>query len=174
MDHFQKNERHQKYKKKNIYYFSTTEEITLRLKYKEKEIQYLKGRNITVNNLYGSITLAIKMLQRKMTLVSTMRHNRVGIPKEVKSMEGREPFTSEIWWEKEKQQITMTSYVVNTKSKGKKNVIVLSTMPPLLRITKDDGKNRPGLLKFYDFSKGGTDIVDQRSVGKERKQLEHM
>ena len=35
-------------------------------------------------------------------------------------------------------------------------------MPPLLGTTKDDNKNKPALLKFYDFTKGGTDIVDQR------------
>jgi hypothetical protein len=52
--------------------------------------------------------------------------------------------------------------VVNTKSKGKKNVLVLSSVPPILAITKDDGKQKPAIIKFYDFSKGGTDIVDER------------
>ena len=32
----------------------------------------------------------------------------------------------------------------------------------LLGVTKDDGKKKPATLKFYNFSKGGTDIVDQR------------
>ena len=27
--------------------------------------------------------------------------------------------------------------------------------------TKDDKKNKPTIYKFYDFTKGGTDIVDQ-------------
>lgn len=58
--------------------------------------------------------------------------------------------------------MSLHSYVVNTKSKGKKNVLMLSTMPPLIGVTKDDGKRKPAIMKFYDFSKGGTDIVDQR------------
>ena len=56
----------------------------------------------------------------------------------------------------------MHSYVVNTKSSGKKNILALSSLPPILEITKDDGKCKPAILKFYDFTKGGTNIVDQR------------
>ena len=29
-------------------------------------------------------------------------------------------------------------------------------------VTKDDGKKKPAIIKFYDFTKGGTDIMDQR------------
>jgi hypothetical protein len=43
-----------------------------------------------------------------------------------------------------------------------KNVIVLSTFLPVLGVTRDDGKSKPAMLKLYDFTKGGTDIVDQR------------
>ena len=36
-------------------------------------------------------------------------------------------------------------------------------MTPILGVTKDDGLKKPAIYKFYDFTKGGTDIVDQRS-----------
>ena len=39
---------------------------------------------------------------------------------------------------------------------------MLSTAPPILGITKDDGKNKLGIYKVYDFKRGGTDIIDQR------------
>lgn len=35
-------------------------------------------------------------------------------------------------------------------------------MQPILGCTKDDGKKKPQLYKLYDFTKGGTDIIDQR------------
>ena len=35
-------------------------------------------------------------------------------------------------------------------------------MQPLLGVTRDDDKKNPTLYKFYDFTKGGTDIVDQK------------
>ena len=35
-------------------------------------------------------------------------------------------------------------------------------MQPLLGTTKDDGKKKPAIYKLYDFTKGGTDVMDQR------------
>ena len=64
-------------------------------------------------------------------------------------------------WEKEKGDLSITSYVVPS-SKGKKYVLVLSTMRPLQCITKDDGKKKPAVFNLYDFTKGGTDQMDQR------------
>ena len=46
--------------------------------------------------------------------------------------------------------------------KGKKSVIVLSTIYPFRGVTKDDDKKKPAAYKIYDFTKGGTDIVDQK------------
>ena len=46
--------------------------------------------------------------------------------------------------------------------KVKKNVVLLSAAPLILGITKDDGKSKLGIYKVYDFTKGGTDIIDQR------------
>ena len=39
---------------------------------------------------------------------------------------------------------------------------MLSAAPPILDITKDDGKSKLGIYKVYDFTKGETDIIDQR------------
>ena len=44
----------------------------------------------------------------------------------------------------------------------KKNVIFLSTDPPILDITKEDAKIKLGIYKVHDFTKGGTSIIDQR------------
>ena len=57
--------------------------------------------------------------------------------------------------------MSISSYVFKT-SKGKKNVILLSTTPPILGITKNGGKRKLGIYKVYDFSKGVTDIIDHR------------
>ena len=104
------------------------------------------------------------MLGQKVTLLGTMRHNRKGVPKEVKSMEGREENSTVVWYEAEKGKLSLTSYAVNTKSKGKKNIFALSSIAdfPNLGVNKDDGKFKPALLKLYDMTKGGTDISDQR------------
>ena len=145
----------------NEYYIKDIEKLTLRLVEKYGEENDLRGRNLTTDNLYTSITLAQKLLQKNMTLVGTMRKNRKGIPKPLLSVDGREVESMVVIWEKEQHKISLTSYVTKTAS-GKKNVIVLSSQPVFPGVTKDGGKKKPQIIKFYDFSKGGTDIVDQR------------
>ena len=39
---------------------------------------------------------------------------------------------------------------------------MLSTVPPFLSVTEDDGKSDLGIYKVYDFANGGTDIINQR------------
>ena len=86
--------------------------------------------------------------------------NRKGVPAEMKDFKHREALSTEIYWGRD-GPLSLTSYVVKTSS-GKKNVMLLSTYPQVLGLTKDDGKDKSGLLKVYDFTKGGTDVVDQR------------
>ena len=81
-------------------------------------------------------------------------------PTEIFDTQNREIFSATSHFEKEKKNICLASYTVKTKSKGKKNVVVLSTSRPLHDKTIDDGKENPQIIKFYDFTKGGTDIVD--------------
>jgi hypothetical protein len=122
----------------------------------------LQGRNITMDRLYTSVELLEWLLAKNITAVGTIMTNKKGVHEAIKTTNGRENNSYKVFWEKEKGKMSIHSYVVKTKSTGMKNVLVLSTLPPLLGTTKDDGKHKPALLKFYDFSKGGTDIVDQR------------
>ena len=56
--------------------------------------------------------------------------------------------------------MNLSSFVVNTKRLGKRNDLILSTVNPILEIAKDV-KPKPEIYKLYDYTKGGTDIVDQ-------------
>ena len=86
--------------------------------------------------------------------------NKAGIPNELKDVKSREALLTETYWEVGGSK-TLTSYVVKT-SNGKKNVMALSTMSSLLGNITDDNKTKPAILKLYDFTKGGTDVVDQK------------
>ena len=122
----------------------------------------LEGRNISMDRLYTSVAIAKWLREKSITVIGTLVTNRIGIPDEVKAVRHRENFSMTVHFEEERKDMALCSYNVKTKSKGKKNVLMLTTMHPLLRITKDDGKNKPALYKLYDFTKGGTDIVDQK------------
>ena len=63
-------------------------------------------------------------------------------------------------WEKTEVDLSFCTYTTKFKSKGKKNVLVLSTMRPSMGIMCDDGKQKPIIIKFYDFPKGETDVMD--------------
>ena len=112
-----------------------------------------------MERLYTSFEVADWFLQQKITMVGTIQANRVGIPAELKTVNNRDMNSYALYWRKD-GKCNISSYVVKT-SKGKKNVMVVSTVEPILGITKDD-KKKPGLYKLYDFTKGGTDIVDQK------------
>ena len=123
----------------------------------------LEGRNISMDRLYTSIAITNWLLEKKITVVGTMMKNRAGIPDELKLPGNRDNFSFSLHWESEKKDIAICTYIVNTKSKGKKSVILLSSMRPCFGKTCDDGKEKPQIYKLYDFTKGGTDIVDQKA-----------
>ncbi|XP_041481524.1 uncharacterized protein LOC121428771 [Lytechinus variegatus] len=146
-------------------YITGTEEIVQYLVNKMKEYNHVQGRNITMDRFYTSLSLADWLFTEvNATIIGTMMINRKGIPAEVKPTAGRDEFSYEVYWNVENQQMSLHSYmyVVRTKSTGPRNVLVLTTMKPILGTTTDGGKHKPAIFKLYDFTKGGTDIVDQR------------
>ena len=144
------------------FYFPGTETITKHLVSTLHQHRPLNGRNLSFDRLYSSFSLAT-WLSKEMhvTCIGTLMANRKGIPADLKKVEHREALSTEFYWEKEGDLI-LGSYVVSTSTKKKKNVLMLSTLKPILGTTIDDNKKKAALYKLYDFTKGGTDIVDQR------------
>ena len=78
-----------------------------------------------------------------------MMTNRAGIPDELKSPGYREHFSFSLHWESQNKDVAICTYIVNTKSKGKKSVILLSSMRPYFAKTHDDGKEKPQIYKLW-------------------------
>ena len=103
------------------------------------------------------------LLDREITSVGgTVQSNQKRISAKIKEIKDRETNSYEVYWEKDNGILNLHSYVVKTKSSRKRNVLLLSVVPPLLATTKDNNKSKPAIYKLYDFSRGGTDIIDQR------------
>ena len=81
------------------------------------------------------VFLAEWALQKKFTIVGTMRHDRKGIPKEVKAIGNREKLSLLYVYHKEKN--IMLAFYIGKKKSGKKNVIVLSTMHDSVKVTNN-------------------------------------
>ena len=81
---------------------------------------------------------------------------------EVKDASQGGEFESAMHCEQEHGNFTLCAYTTKSKLKGKKNVLLLSTIRPLSGITHDGRKRKPAIVKFYDFTTGGIDILDQK------------
>ena len=121
----------------------------------------LKGRNISTHRVYNNVPIAKWMIDRDIATVGTLDTVRIGIPDELKDAKCRENFSVTCHIESKEKNLYITTYLVKTKSTGRKNVLMLSTMRPVPGIIKDDGKLKPAIMKFYDFTKGRNDIVNQ-------------
>ena len=65
------------------------------------------------------------LLDRGKTSVGTLQSNRKAIPAEIKEIKDRETNSYEIYWEKNNGILNLHSYVVKTKSSGKRNALLL-------------------------------------------------
>ena len=107
-----------------------------------------------MDRLYTFITTTRWLLDLNLTVIGTLQLNRSGIPKEIKSVNNHDDLSAIVYWAND--NLNLSSYVVKTRS-GKKNVLLLSAMRPIMGVTKDDRKQKPGLYTLYDFTKGGRD-----------------
>ena len=125
-----------------------------------------------MDRLYMSISTANRLLKNAVTVVGTLATNRIGLPDDLKNAKQLGEFESTMHWEKTKGD-SLCMYTTKYKSKGKKNVLALSTMRLLMGIIHDDGKQKPAIIKFYDFTKGGIDVMDQKTSKYSCKSLTH-
>ena len=141
------------------YYVQTTDDIVEYLVNSLAGETNIKGRNLSTGRFYISTKIANWLLKKNVTCAGTIKGNRRGI-RDLKSLVNRESPSKKVYWDKDNTTLNVTSYVVNTKSSGKCNVLVFSTLSPILGLTKDDGKSKLEIIKLSDFTKGGTDVVD--------------
>ena len=72
------------------------------------------------------------LLKKYITAVGTLVSNRKGLPKEFVKSAGRKEFSYEILWNADDVRMTLHSSVVKTKSTGLRNVLLLSTLEPIM------------------------------------------
>ena len=67
----------------------------------------LDGRNISMDRLYTSLSIAMWLREQSITVIGTLVTNRVGIPDEVKAVCHGEDFSTTIHFEQEKKDLTL-------------------------------------------------------------------
>lgn len=114
------------------------------------------GRNITIDNWFTSFNLVFSMLKdHKLTIVGTVKKNRMGIPPIFTNGKIRQPFSSMFGF---REEATLVSYV----PKKNKTVLLVSSMHHDDAIDSKTGeKTKPEIVTFYNQTKSGVDVVDR-------------
>jgi hypothetical protein len=119
------------------------------------EPYYNKGYNITCDNFFTSFKLAKSLMQKKTTLVGTMRANRRELPTLANDVRSQ-PLHSTVALSSD--GVSLTIY----KSKPSRNVIILSSRHERVSpADDDDDKTKPNTIVFYNQTKYGVDILDE-------------
>ena len=116
------------------------------------------GRAITMGNYFTSISLAQRLLQRKTTLIGTIRTNRRELPAIAKAKKDKLPrFTTELFSTQLQGGLCILTVY---KSEPNKKMCPLSTKHPTVKIA-NSAKRVPETVQFYNANKFGVDVVNQ-------------
>ena len=118
-----------------------------------KEIEN-SGRNVTCDNFFTSVSLARKVLQKKLTLVGTIRRNKPELPPKFTLAKGRVVTSTVLGFQSDAM---IASYC------PKKGCVVnmLSTMYALPDISSTSCEKKPEVILYYNSTKSGVDILDR-------------
>ena len=111
----------------------------------------------TFPSIDTSVTLAEWCLERNITIVGTLKSDQKGILREMKRVPDREEKNTAFYYSDDEK--TKPLSYIDKKKKGKKNILVLTTMHNQLKLSVDERKKLHALV-FYDHTKAGVDVVD--------------
>ena len=113
----------------------------------------LRGHNVTCDNFFTSYKLSQQLLKRKITMVGTVRKNKLELPPALLATRGREAFSS-------KFAFTPTTALVSYLPKRNKNVVLLSPLHKTAEIS-DRKDRKPAIILDYNHNKRGMDNLDK-------------
>ncbi|CAM4349627.1 unnamed protein product [Leuciscus chuanchicus] len=111
-----------------------------------------KGRNVTTDNFFTSLSLAHKLLSRKTTILGRVNKIRREIPQSARHTD-RNEFTTQVF-------STTAATLMAYAAKWKKTVYILSSMHSVIQ-TENTTKRKPNTITLYNTTKCGVDVMDQ-------------
>ena len=105
---------------------------------------FQQGYNVTCDNYFTSVRLALKLVEKKCSLVGILRQNIREAPEECKKK--KKVHKTEVFRYDGQTTITLTSY----QCKAAKNVAVLSSLHPDIPVSSHKNpKNKPDSTLYY-------------------------
>ena len=111
------------------------------------------GRNINCDNFLTNLSLAQKLLQKKLTVIETIKKNKRKLPTEFAVAKGPNVKSTVFGFQ-------LDAFIASYCSKTNRVVNMLSTMhsQPEIKSTSDQ---KPSIILFYNRTKGGVDPLDR-------------
>ena len=107
-------------------------------------------QNIMCDNFCTSLSLARKLLEKKLTIVGTIRKDKPELPAKFTAAKNRTAKSTLFGFPKE-AMIASKNCIVN----------MLSTMHSQPEVGEGSANKKPMVVLFYNFTKSGVDIVDR-------------
>ena len=117
------------------------------------------NRNVTFDNRFTSLRLVQNLKKKKLTAVGTVRKNRRELPSEATEQKDRQLNSGKYF--SNGSDVTLLSYI--PKKKGKKVVVLMSSMHKGVDKAEEENRTKPTMIEFYNKTKGGVDSHDQLS-----------
>ena len=115
-----------------------------------------KGYNITCDNFFTSLSAAKKLARNKISIVGTIRKNRLELSPQI-----TQPMPSNLYHSRFMWHDKSNALFVNYQAKLKKSVCLLSTMHSAPDVDTGSPKQKPCVILFYNQNKVGVDCFDQ-------------
>jgi hypothetical protein len=112
------------------------------------------GKNITTDNFFTSLPLARSLLEKRLTLVGTIRKNKRELPESFVNTKGRLPNTTMFCFQKD-------AMIASYCPKKGKVVTLLSTMHSQPNVDENSEQKKPEVISSYNSTKSGVDTMDQ-------------
>ena len=112
------------------------------------------GRNVTCDNFFTSLNLLQQLKKDNLTVLGTVRKNRVELPPELVATRGREALSSKFAFHKD-------AMLVSYCPKKGKVVVLMSSLHDQANIDEANPKKKPSMILDYNSTKGGVDTSDQ-------------
>ena len=106
---------------------------------------------------YTSLDISNWLLEKKTTIVGTINSNWKGVSA-LKTYNDRVNQNTKVFFGK---KVQWTHHELWTQS-HQKNAMCCCFQPPIGAVTKEHGKQKLAIIRFYDYTQGETDIVDQK------------
>ena len=116
-----------------------------------------KGYNITCDNFFTSVELVKKLLEKKTSLVGTIRKSRRELCDSMTAPQKRNVCGSQFFFNEDAKCL-----FVCYQPKTNKRASLLSSMHTNTKIC-DGQKAKPEIINFYNKNKVGVDVFDQMS-----------